>query len=150
MSMSIKQIEQLCQDKEQELIEKYFRSQIYESTFGSQDVILEYTPDISLKVETEYKSFLDEVWKKNAPDSFKDRPLPFEEWNLRNIVTEDDRVAVERAYRKATTMNLWKRITKNTHKDVLKYMDLLKSYTHEVLVTIRMDFMDEIEKNNIS
>ena len=38
--MSIKQIEQLCQDKEQELIEKYFRSQIYESTFGSQDLIL--------------------------------------------------------------------------------------------------------------
>ena len=150
MSMSIKQIEQLCQDKEQELIEKYFRIQICEPTFGSQDVILEYTPDISLKVETEYKSFLEEVWKKNAPDSFKDRPLPFEEWNLRNIVTEDDRVAVERAYRKATTMNLWKRITKNTHKDVLIYMDLLKSYTHEVLVTIRMDFMDEIEKNNIS
>ena len=47
-------------------------------------------------------------------------------------------------------MNLWKRITKNTHKDVLKYMDLLKSYTLEVLVTIRMDFVDEIEKNIIS
>ena len=64
MSMSIIQIEQLCQDKEQELIEKYFRSQICEPTFGSQDEILEYTPDISLKVETEYKSFLEEVWKK--------------------------------------------------------------------------------------
>ena len=88
--------------------------------------------------------------EKNAPDSIKDKPLPFKEWNLRNIVTEEDRIAVERAYKKATTMNLWKRITKNTHKDVLKYMDLLKSYTHEVLVTFRMDFMDEIEKNNIS
>ena len=60
-----------------------------------------------------------------------------------------DRIAVERAYKKATTMNLWKRITKSSHKDVLKYMDLLKSYTYEVLVTIRMDFIDEIaEKMN--
>lgn len=150
MNASNSEIEQLCLNKEQELIEKYFGNLIREAAYERLDTIGEYTPDLPLKVENEYKAFLEEIWKDNAPDDMKGTPLNFEEWTLRDIVTEDDREAVARAHKKATTVNLWERITNSNYKDVAEYKGLLKMYTEELLATARLDFMEEITGNHIS
>lgn len=150
MNANNSEIEQLCRDKEHELIEKYFGNLIREAAYERLDTIGEYTPDLPLKVENEYKAFLEEIWKDNAPDDMKGTPLKFEEWTLRDIVTEDDREAVARAHKKATTVNLWERITNSNYKDVAEYKGLLKMYTEELLATARLDFMEEITGNHIS
>lgn len=150
MSLAATKIEQVCRDKEHELLEKYFGNLIHEAVVERPETIGEYTPEVPLKIETEYIAFLQQLWETEAPAQLKGTPLVLEEQKLRHIVTENDREQVSLAHKKATTRTLWERITKTNHKDVRDYKALLKEYTRELLETARLDFMEEITGKHIS
>ena len=50
----------LCKEKEQELLNKYFEKLVKEAAVERPEVIGEYTKDLPLKIEAEYRVFLEE------------------------------------------------------------------------------------------
>ena len=135
-------IEILCRNKEQELLDKYFPKgfELVES-----ETIGFYTKDLPIKIESEFREFLVEVWKQ-----FSDTPLVLEEQKLRWLMTKAHREAVDEAYKDAKRITLWERITKTNHKDVTYYRGLLYEYTKELLLIMRLDFLEEITGNHIN
>ena len=147
--MDTKQIEKLCNEKEQELLNQYFGDLVKEAAVECPEIIGEYTKDLPLKIEAEYKAFLEELWKVHAPEKLKGTPLVFEEQKLRKLMTNDDRELIEEAHIDATEQTLWERITKTNHKDVTYYKGLLKEYTRDLLMVMREDFLEEITGHHI-
>lgn len=135
-------VEILCKEKEQELLNKYFPSGF---GFYISETIGEYTKDLPLKIETEFREYLIELWKE-----FSDTPLGLEEQKLRWLMTEDDREAIDAAYKDAKQITLWERITKSNHEDVTYYKGLLYEYTKDLLMVMRLDFLEEITGNHIN
>lgn len=129
-------IETLCREKEQELLNKYFPSDF---VCSKSETIGEYTKDLPLKIESEFREYLKTLWKK-----YSDSPLVLEEQKLRWLMTEDDREAIDSAYKEAKRITLWERITKSNHDDVAYYKGLLLDYTKELLMIMRLDFLEEI------
>lgn len=142
--MTNEQIECLCKEKEKELLDKYLGNLVKEAAIERNETIGEYTKDLPLKIEAEYKVFLEELWEKYAPDKFKGKPLVLDEQKLRKLMTDDDRELVDEAYKDATEQTLWERITKTNHKDVTYYKGLLLEYTRDLLMVMRHDFLEEI------
>lgn len=135
-------VEILCREKEQELLSKYFPS-----GFGcsKSETIGEYTKDLPLKIEAEFREYLIELWK-----AYSDTPLVLEEQKLRWLMTEDDREAIDAAYKDAKRITLWERITKTNHEDVTYYKGLLLEYTKDLLMVMRLDFLEEITGKHIN
>ena len=109
----------------------------------------EYTKDLPLKIEVEYKEYLEKLWQEYAPDQLKDTPLLLEERMLRKLMTDDDRELVNEAHKEATNISLWERITQTNHKDVTYYKGLLQEYTRDLLMVMREDFLEEITGHHI-
>ena len=130
--MTNEQIENLCKEKEQELLKKYFGKLVEEASKERPEEIGEYTKDLPLKIEAEYRTFLEELWKEYAPKELKGTPLVLDEQKLRRLMTDDDRELIEEA-----------------HKDVTYYKGLLKEYTRELLLVMREDFLEEITGHHI-
>lgn len=135
-------IEIICREKEQELLDKYFPK-----GFGcsKSETIGEYTKDLPLKIESEFREYLKELWKE-----YSDTPLVLEEQKLRRLMTEADRKAIDDASKDAKRITLWERITKSNHEDVTYYKGLLYEYTKDLLMIMRLDFLEEITGNHIS
>ena len=57
------EIERLCKKKEQELLYRYFGNLVKEAAEERPETIGEYTKDLPLKIEAEYRAFLEELWK---------------------------------------------------------------------------------------
>lgn len=134
-------VEIICKEKEQELLNKYFPKGL-----GSQsETIGEYTQDLPLKIESEFREYLEELWKQ-----YSDSPLVLEEQKLRWLMTEDDREAIDAAYKNAKRRTLWERITKSNHEDVTYYKGLLYEYTKDLLLVMRHDFLEEITGKHIN
>lgn len=148
-NMANEHIRQLCKDKEQELLRKYFGNLTREAAIERPETIGEYTKDLPLKIEAEYKVFLEELWKEYAPEELKGTPLVLEEQKLRKLMTDDDREGIDAAYKDAIEQTLWERITKTNHKDVTYYKALLKEYTCDLLLVMREDFLEEITGHDI-
>lgn len=148
--MDSKEITILCKEKEQELLNKYFGNLIHEAAIGKPETIGEYTKDLPLKIEGEYRTFLEGLWEENAPDGLKGTPLVLEEQKLRKLMTDDDREGIEEAYKDATTITLWEKITKSNHEDVTYYKRLLEEYTKDLLFVMREDFLEEITGEHIN
>ena len=149
MNMTNVQIERLCKEKEQELLKKYFGSLVKEAAEERPETIGEYTKDLPLKIEVEYRAFLEELWREHAPDELKGAPLILEEQKLRKLMTDDDRELIDVAHKDATEQTLWERITKSNHKDVTYYKGLLLEYTRDLLMVMRLDFLEEITGHHI-
>lgn len=135
-------IEKICRSKEQDLLDKYFptgKKRIISETIG------EYTKDLPLKIEAEFREYLVGLWKE-----YSDEPLVLEEQKLRQLMTEDDREAIDEAYKDAKRITLWERITKSNHEDVTYYKGLLHEYTKDLLLTMRLDFLEEITGRHIT
>ena len=115
-------IKEVCKEKEQELLNKYFGNFVREAAIECHETIGAYTKDLPLKVEAEYKTFLEGLWKEHAPENLKGTPLVLEEQTLRKLMTDDDREGIDAAYKDATERTLWERITKTNHKDVTYYI----------------------------
>lgn len=142
--MTNKQIVNLCNEKEQELLNKYFGNLTREAAIECPETIGAYTKDLPLKIEAEYKTFLEGLWKEHAPENLKGTPLVLEEQTLRKLMTDNDREGIDAAYKDATEQTLWERITKTNHKDVTYYKGLLLEYTRDLLMVMREDFLEEI------
>jgi len=142
-------IENLCKAKELELLNKYFGNLVKEAVIERPETIGEYTKDLPLKIEAEYRAFLEDLWKEHAPDDLKGTPLVLEEQKLRKLMTDDDRELIDVAHKDATEHTLWERITKTNHKDVTYYKGLLQEYTRDLLMVMREDFLEEITGQHI-
>lgn len=138
-------VETLCRDKEQELLDKYFGNRTMEAAIERPETIGAYTKDLPLKIEAEFREYLVELWKE-----YSDQPLVLEEQKLRWFMTEDDREAIDEAYKDAKRITLWERITKSNHKDVTYYKGLLYEYTKDLLTVMRLDFLEEITGKHIN
>lgn len=147
--MNSEQIKNQCKAKEQELLNRYFGNLIHEAAIERPENIGDYTKDLPLKIEAEYRTFLEALWADCAPESLKGTPLVLEEQKLRELMTDDDREGINTAFEKATTITLWERITKSNHEDVTYYKGLLQEYTKELLMLMRMDFLEEITGKDI-
>ena len=53
--MDTKQIENLCKEKELDLLDKYFGNLVREASEKRPEDIGEYTKDLPLKIEAEYR-----------------------------------------------------------------------------------------------
>lgn len=135
-------IEILCRKKEQELLNKYFPNG---SGYSETETIGVYSKDLPLKIESEFREYLIELWKE-----LSDTPLVLEEQKLRWFMTEDDREAIDAAYKDAKRITLWERITKSNHEDVTFYKGLLYEYTKDLLMVMRLDFLEEITGKHIN
>ena len=147
--MTNERIIKLCKEKEQELLKKYFGNLVKEAAIERPETIGEYTKDLPLRIEAEYKAFLEELWKEVAADGLKGTPLILEEQQLRKLMTNDDRELIEVAHKEAIEQTIWERITKSNHKDVTYYKGLLEEYTRDLLMVMREDFLEEITGHHI-
>ena len=141
---------QLCKQKEQELLSKYFGHLVHEAAIERPETIGNYTQDLPLKIEAEYRAYLEELWPQVAPEQLRGTPLVLEEEKLRQLMTEDDREAIATAHRAASRRTLWERITQTNHKDVAYYKGLLQEYTRDLLLVMREDFLEEVEGHDIN
>ena len=142
--MTNEQIEKLCKEKELELLNKYFDNLVKEAAIERPETIGEYTKDLPLKIEAEYRVFLEGLWKEHAPEELKRLPLVLEEQKFRKLMTDDDRELIEAAHKDTTKQTIWERITKTNHKDVTYYKGVLQEYTRDLLLVMREDFLEEI------
>ena len=147
--MTTREIANLCEAKQSQLLSKYFGKLVHEAAIERPETIGEYTKDLPLKIEAEFRSFLEDLWQEHAPVELKDTPLILEEQQLRKLMTDDDREIIEPAYKDATEITLWERITKSNHEDVSYYKGLLKEYTRDLLMVMRLDFLEEITGKHI-
>ena len=147
--MTKEQIINLCKEKEQELLDKYFGNLVHEAAIECPETTGEYTKELPLQIETEYQRFLEELWEEDATEELKGMPLILEEQKLRKLMTDDDREMIDVAYKDATEQTLWERITKTNHKDVTYYKGLLMEYTRDILMVMRNDFLEEITGQHI-
>jgi len=138
-------VEIRCKEKEQELLDKYFVKFAEKVAKERHETIDEYTKDLPLKIEAEFREYLVELWKE-----YSDSPLVLEEQKLRWLITEDDREAIDEAYNDAKRITLWERITKSNHEDVAYYKGLLFEYTKDLLMVMRHDFLEEITGKHIN
>ncbi len=145
----MKEITKLCKEKEQELLKKYFGSLVIEAAVEKPETIGEYTKDLPLKTEAEYRAFLEELWEQHAPSELQSTPFVLEEQKLRKLMTDDDREGMDAAYKDASTITLWEKITKTNHEDVTYYKGLLHEYTKDLLFVMREDFLEEITGHQI-
>lgn len=137
-------VEKCCKEKESQLLDEYFGNLVMEAAVERPETIGEYTKDLPLKIESEYRAYLEDLWKEYAPDNLKGTPLVLEEQKLRKLMTDDDREGVDAAFKDATEQTIWERITKTNHKDVTYYKGLLQEYTRDLLMVMREDFLEEI------
>ena len=121
-------------------MDKYFGNLDKEAIIERPETIGEYEKELPLKIEAEFKEYLLGIWKEINPD----KECVFEEQKLRELMTEDDREGIEYAYKDAVEQTIWERITQTNHKDVTYYKVLLKEYTQELLMCMRLDFLEEI------
>lgn len=138
-------VETLCREKEQELLERYFGNLPKEAAIDRLETIGEYTKDLPLKIEAEFRDYLVMLWKQ-----YSNKPLVLEEQKLRWLMTKDDREAIDAAYKDAKRLTLWERITKSNHEDVTHYKGLLYDYTKDLLMVMRHDFLEEITGKHIN
>lgn len=139
------EVEILCREKEQELLDKYFGNLTMEAAIERPETIGVYTKDLPFKIEAEFREYLVELWKQ-----YSDTPLVLEEQKLRKLMTDDDREGIEEAYKDAKRITLWERITKSNHEDVTYYKGLLYEYTKDLLMVMRHDFLEEITGKHIN
>lgn len=148
--MKQNEITNLCKEKEQELLDRYFGNLVHEAAIEKPETIGEYTKDLPLKIEAEYREFLEGLWEQHAPSELQGTPLVLEEQMLRKLMTDDDREGVDAAYKDASTITIWEKITKSNHEDVTYYKGLLLEYTKDLLLVMRHDFLEEITGENIN
>ena len=147
--MDTRQIEQFCAAQEKLLLDKYFGNLVNEAALERPEDIGRYTKDLPLKIEEEFRSFLETLWKEVAPEELRGKPLVLEERKLRKLKTDDDREMLHAAYQAATEKTLLEKITRSNHKDVTFYKGFLEEYTRDLLMVMRHDFLEEVTGHHI-
>ena len=142
--MNKSQVEKLCSEKIDFLLKKYFGNLVKEAAIDCPETIGDYDLELPLRIEVEFRSYLEELWRENASDDKRTIDELLDKKELRDKMTEDDREGIAYAYRNAQRRTLWERITQTNHKDVTYYKGLLEEYTRELLFCMKHDFLEEI------
>lgn len=142
--MNRKDIEEICFNKAEMLLKKYFGNLAKEASSECPETIGNYDIELPLRIETEYRDFLSNLWLEIAPDDKRTINELLDKKHIRDLLTEDDREGVAIAYRNAQQRTLWERITQTNHKDVTYYKGLLEEYTRELLLCMKHDFLEEV------
>ena len=146
MYMNRNDIERLCLQKENTLLNQYFGNLVKEASIDCPETIGEYDMELPLRIESEYRDFLQELWSEIAPNDTRTIDDLLEKKELREKLTFDDREIITEAHHNALHRTLWERITKTNHRDVTYYKGLLEEYTRELLFCMKHDFMEEIKE----
>ena len=144
------QIKELCIKKEKELLDKYFGNIVNEAAHEQPESIEGYDKELPLRIECEYKEFLRTLWEEISPNDPRSLEDILDEQKLRQLMTDDDREAIDNAYNDAAEQTVWERITHTNHKDVTYYKGLLEEYTRELLLCTRCDFLEEATGEEIT
>ncbi len=144
------QIKELCIKKEKELLDKYFGNIVNEAAHEQPESIEGYDKELPLRIECEYKEFLRTLWEEITPNDPRSLEDILDEQKLRQLMTDDDREAIDNAYNDAAEQTVWERITHTNHKDVTYYKGLLEEYTRELLLCTRCDFLEEATGEEIT
>ena len=144
--MPLQQIESQCFNKAEELLNKYFGNLIKEAAIERPEEIGDYSLELPRKIKAEYYAYLKDLWKEIAPSGSPSFEEIIDKKHLSDRMTDDDREIIPPAYDAAMHRNLWERITKTNHKDVIYYKGLLKRYTEDLLTALRCDFMEDVRK----
>lgn len=144
--MTLQQIETLCKAKAEELLERYFGNLVKEAAIEKPEEIGDYSRDLPRQIGKEYSAYLKSIWSEIAPEGSHSFEEIFDKQPLSDLMTDDDREAIESAYDEAIRQTLWERITKTNHKDVTFYKGLLKRYTKDLLTALRCDFIEDAAK----
>ena len=59
--MTTREIVSLCEAKQSQLISKYFGNLVHEAAIERPETIGEYTKDLPLKIEAEFRTFLEDL-----------------------------------------------------------------------------------------
>lgn len=138
-------VQKLCSEKVDSLLTKYFGNLVKEAAIDCPEIIGNYDLELPLRIEAEYRDFLQELWKEIAPNDQRTIDALLNQQKLRDKMTEDDREGIAYAYRNAQQRTLWERITQTNHKDVTYYKGLLEEYTRELLFCMKHDFLEEVK-----
>ena len=147
--MTNEEIKAGCLKKEQELLDTYFGNLVHEAAVERQETIGAYTKELPQQIADTYQAYLAELWAQCAPETYKGKPLVLEERKLRELMTEGVREQIDEAYKKATTITLWEKLMQTNHEDVTFYKELLAIYTRDLLMLMRIDFLEEITGKDI-
>lgn len=142
--MNRNDIERLCLQKENTLMGQYFGNLVKEASIDCPETIGEYDMELPLRIESEYRKFLGELWSEIAPNDTRTIDDLLDKKELREKLTFDDREIIAKAHHNAQQRTLWERITKTNHRDVTYYKGLLEEYTRELLFCMRHDFGEEV------
>lgn len=146
MYMNRNDIERLCLQKENTLLNQYFGNLVKEASIDCPKTIGEYDMELPLRIESEYRDFLQELWSEIAPNDTRTIDDLLDKKEVREKLTFDDREIITEAHHNALHRTLWERITKTNHRDVTYYKGLLEEYTRELLFCMKHDFMEEIKE----
>lgn len=144
--MNRERLERICIAKAKSLLATNFGELVKEAVVDKPEFIGEYDLELPLRIETEYRKFLKDLWKEIAPDDSRSIDEILNNNELREKLTFDDREIITEAHHNAQQRTLWERITKTNHRDVTYYKGLLEEYTRELLFCMRHDFMEEIKE----
>ena len=141
--MEKNEILQLCIEKRNELLDKYFGQVIEENAVARPETLdNKYSIETPFEAEEEFFAFLEELNRKVNPNDTKplseliDRPLK------RDMLNEEYQPVIENAYRNAKEITLKEKILKTNHKDVAFFKGLLKQYTEELFEHLINDFLE--------
>lgn len=145
--LTINQIDTLCWEKYTSLLKEYFGNLAETAAYERPESLdPQYTLSLPERIADQYRAFLQELWKENAP---KDAPAFEDIMNAKKIMElakaryEEDLVAAENEARKVSVLE---KITVTNHKDVTHYMGLLKDCTEDILKALMDDFLMDAEK----
>lgn len=144
--MNRERLERICIAKAKSLLANNFGELVKEAVVDKPEFIGEYDLELPLRIETEYRKFLKDLWKEIAPDDSRSIDEILNNNELREKLTFDDREIITEAHHNAQQRTLWERITKTNHRDVTYYKGLLEEYTRELLFCMKHDFMEEIKE----
>ncbi len=142
--MNRRDIEEICTQKANDLLNKYFGNLAKEAAFERPETIGDYDLELPLRIEAEYREILRDIWNGLASNNSREFDELFDKPQDREIMTADDREGISEAYRKAQQRTLWERISNTNHEDVTFYKGLLEEYTRELLFCMKIDFIEEI------
>lgn len=146
--MTKEQIRNLCADKRDELISKYFGNLVNEAAYDKPEEIEEgkYSQELPRQIAHEYYDFLKKLLNGLNPDNQNELSVIMDNKALALSFMADDRQQLEEAYKDAKIVTLWEKITKSNHEDVTYYKGLLKEYATELLEWMQVDFIEDVCK----
>lgn len=145
--MTYQQIENKCEAKVEELLEKYFGNLVSEAAVERPETIGNYSLDLPEKIEAEFAVYLKGLWTEIAPaDSSFEEIIDKRELNRPFTDSEKDTEMLQSAYRNAMRQSLVERLARTNHEDVTFYKGLLRQRTKRLLTALECDFLEDVAK----